>query len=126
MAERAAAPERRSHSSRRLRRPDLEPSVNGIVYALAAADDSSKIFLGGTFTAVGPTSRNRLAAVDPSTGSVLATWKTIATNNVRALATSAGRLYVGGAFPRIGGLDIPRLAALDQATPPSSPARTGR
>lgn len=61
---------------------------------------------------------------------MLVTLRTFATNNVRALATSAGRLYVAGAFPRIGGSDIPRLAALDQATgkvdPAFVPARAGR
>jgi len=97
--------------------PAWDPSVDGIVYAVAASDDGSKIFLGGGFTNVGGTAHARLAAVDPVSGALLTSWKTKAGNNlVRGLATSSGRLYVAGSFSRIGGQDINRLALLDQAT----------
>jgi hypothetical protein len=98
--------------------PTWNPSTDGIVYALAASSDGTKVFLGGTFTTVGGTSRSRLAAVTPDTGTLIPGWKATAnTNAVRALAADAGdRLYVGGNFGRIGGQAVPRLAVVSQAT----------
>lgn len=98
--------------------PAWNPSVDGIVYALAAAANGSKVFLGGTFLTVGGASHPRLAAVTPDTGALVTNWKTTAnTNAVRALAADFGdRLYVGGNFGRIGGKVTPRLAAASQAT----------
>lgn len=98
--------------------PTWNPSTDGIVYALAASSDGSKVFLGGTFTTVGGTSHPRIAAVTPDTGALVPGWKTTAnTNAVRALAADAGdRLYVGGNFGRIAGQAVPRLAAVSQAS----------
>jgi WD40 repeat protein len=97
--------------------PTWNPSVDGIVYAVAPSDDGTKIFLGGGFTTVDGVAHGRIAAVDSVTGALISSWKTQAKNNlVRALATSSGRLYVGGSFSRIGGKAVNRLASLDQAT----------
>jgi hypothetical protein len=98
--------------------PDWNPSTDGIVYAMAASSDGTKIFLGGSFTTVGGQSRSRLAAVTPDTGALVSGWTTtVNTNAVRALAAdSADRLYVGGNFGRIGGRAIPRLGAINQST----------
>jgi hypothetical protein len=94
------------------------PSTDGIVYALAAASDGSKVFLGGEFTTVGGTTHPRIAAVTPDSGSLVQGWSTTANSNaVRALtADGADRLYVGGNFGRLGGKAVPRLAAVSQAT----------
>jgi hypothetical protein len=98
--------------------PTWNPSTDGIVYALAASSDGSKVFLGGTFTTVGGTSHPRIAAVTQDTGALVPGWNATASNNaVRALAADAAdRLYVGGNFGRIGGRSIPRLAAVSQAS----------
>ena len=98
--------------------PTWNPSVDGIVYALAASSDGSKVFLGGTFLTVGGVSHPRLAAVTPDTGALVTTWSTSANSNaVRALAADAGdRLYVGGNFGRLGGKATPRLGAVSQST----------
>lgn len=98
--------------------PTWNPSANGVVYAMVASSDGTKVFLGGGFTAVGGQARSRLAAVSPDTGAPLAGWTTTASNNlVRALAADSGdRLYVGGNFGRLGGKATPRLAAVSQST----------
>ena len=98
--------------------PSWNPSTDGIVYALAASSDGSKIFVGGSFTTVGGQAHGRLAAVTPDTGALVSGWTTTAKNNsVRALEADAGdRLYVGGNFGCIGGRAITRLAALSQST----------
>jgi hypothetical protein len=50
------------------------PSTDGVVYALAASADGSKIFLGGGFTTVNGEPRGRLAAVDPVNGQLVQGW----------------------------------------------------
>lgn len=98
--------------------PTWNPSTDGVVYAMAAASDGSKVFIGGGFSTVGGTAWSRLAAVTPDTGSLLTSWKGTANNNfVRALATDgADRLYVGGTFARLSGKAIPKLGAISQST----------
>jgi Domain of unknown function (DUF5122) beta-propeller len=98
--------------------PTWNPTTDGVVYALAASSDGSKIFLGGGFTTVGGQAHGRLAAVTSDTGQLVSGWTTTTNNNlVRALvADSTDRLYVGGSFGRIGGRATRKLAALSQST----------
>ncbi|ONI69507.1 hypothetical protein BWI15_23310 [Kribbella sp. ALI-6-A] len=96
--------------------PTWNPSPNGIVYAVAATADGSRVFLGGTFTSVGPSARTYLAAVDTATGATDPNWQKAANNTVRALAVSGQTVYAGGSFTRAGGGDAIRLAALTVAT----------
>jgi hypothetical protein len=65
---------------------------------------------------VGAVARNRVAAVDPTTGAVDGGWKTSANKAVHALAVSGSRLYIGGEFTTVGGQPRERLAALALAT----------
>jgi hypothetical protein len=97
--------------------PTWNPSTDGIVYALAASSDASKIFVGGAFATIDGAAR-RLAAVTPDTGALVSSWNTTTNNNlIRALAADTGdRLYVGGGFGRIGGKAIHRLGAVSQAS----------
>jgi hypothetical protein len=85
--------------------------VNAIVYL------GGTIYLGGSFTQVNGTTRNRLAACDAATGNLLA-WNPNANNVVRALKVSpAGtRVYVGGDFTAVGGAARSRLAALSPSS----------
>ena len=90
--------------------------VNAVVYL------GGTIYLGGSFTSVDGTARNRLAACDAATGNLLG-WNPNANGVVRALAVSpAGtRVYVGGDFTAVGGAARSRVAALS----PSSGAAFG-
>jgi hypothetical protein len=93
------------------------PSTDGIVYALAASSDGSKIYAGGAFTTIDGQAR-RLAAVTADTGAFVSTFTANTNNNlVRALVADSGdRLFVGGSFGRIGGRAIPRLGQVSQST----------
>jgi hypothetical protein len=85
--------------------------TNGRVYAVAYLGGT--IYLGGSFTAVDGTTRNRLAACDAATGDLLP-WNPSANDVVRALKVSpAGtRVYVGGDFTVVAGAARARVAAL--------------
>jgi hypothetical protein len=90
--------------------------VNAAVYL------GGTIYLGGSFTSVDGTTRNRLAACDAATGNLLG-WNPNANGVVRALKVSpAGtRVYVGGDFSAVAGAARSRVAALS----PSSGAAFG-
>jgi hypothetical protein len=86
--------------------------TNGRVNAVAYLGGT--LYLGGSFTAVDGTTRNRLAACDAATGNLLS-WNPNANGVVRALKVSpAGtRVYVGGDFTAVGGAARARVAALN-------------
>lgn len=96
--------------------PTFNPSVNGIVYGLAASEDGTRVFIGGDFTAVGLTPRTDLAAVDAVSGAVIADWQADTDGIVHSLRVKGTRLYAGGTFVTIKGVTRRRLAAVDVAT----------
>jgi hypothetical protein len=89
--------------------------TNGRVYAVAYLGGT--IYLGGSFTSVDGTTRNRLAACDAASGNLLG-WNPNANGVVRALKVSpAGtRIYVGGDFSAVGGAARSRVAALSPSS----------
>jgi hypothetical protein len=100
--------------------PDPMCQTNGRVNAVVYLGGT--IYLGGSFTQVNGTTRNRLAACDAASGNLLS-WNPNANGVVRALKVSpAGtRVYVGGDFTAVGGAARSRVAALS----PSSGAAFG-
>ena len=96
--------------------PDADTvQTDGQVSAIVVAGDT--VYLGGYFTRVNGVERNRLAAIDATTGQ-LTNWNPNANGEVRSLAVSAdgSRIYAGGAFTSVGGLSRTRLASIDAAT----------
>jgi hypothetical protein len=96
------------------------PQTNGRVNAVAYLGGT--VYIGGSFTTVNGSTRNRLAAFNASDGTLLS-WNPNANGVVRALTVSpAGtRVYVGGDFSAVGGAARSRVAALS----PSSGAAFG-
>jgi hypothetical protein len=87
--------------------------TNGTVYAIAYS--GSTIYIGGDFTTVGGETRNRIAAIDASTGAVTS-WNPGADDAVTTLAVSGSTVYAGGHFTTIGGQARNYIAALDAST----------
>jgi putative cell wall-binding protein len=92
------------------------PNANGPVQALALGDGvvyaGSPTGLGNQFTSIGGQSRNRIAALDKTTG--LATgWNPNSSGEVRTIVVDGTTVYVGGGFTTIGGQPRNRIAALD-------------
>ena len=64
---------------------------------------------------VGGQPRDRIAAVDASTG-VVTGWTPVANGSVNSIAVSGSTVFAGGDFTSIGGQARNRIAALDDAT----------
>jgi hypothetical protein len=91
------------------------PNTNGRVNAIAYLGGT--VYIGGSFTTVNGTTRNRLAAFDAASGNLLS-WNPNANGVVRALKVSpAGtRVYVGGDFSVVAGVARARIAALSPSS----------
>lgn len=97
----------------------FDPGTDGRVRAVAASDDGSIIFIGGTFTTAGGEPHANLAALDANTGQPIANWQADTTGpspEVWSLAVKGDRLYVGGRFTGIDGSARKWLALVDIAT----------
>jgi hypothetical protein len=75
----------------------------------------SSVFVGGDFSSIGSAARNRLAAINGSTGQVTS-WNPGADNTVRSLAVSGSTVYAGGDFATLGDSTRTRIAAIDAST----------
>jgi trimeric autotransporter adhesin len=92
------------------------PDASATVRALAVV--GSTVYLGGLFKGPGSINgsleRNRLAAVDATTGAATA-WNPNANGPVLSLAVLGATVYAGGAFASLGGQSRDNLAALNAA-----------
>jgi hypothetical protein len=77
-----------------------DPAPNGAVESIAV--NGSTVYLGGTFSSAGGSSRTNAAAVDPSTGTATS-WDPAPNSTVYHLALSGSTVYLGGAFTSLGG-----------------------
>ena len=93
--------------------------TNGRVEAIAIVGTTA--YIGGQFTSVRPAgdpagtgevTRNRVAAINLSTGALLP-WDPNAGGTVEAIAVSGSTVYLGGSFTQVGGKGHQRLAAVD-------------
>lgn len=90
------------------------PSVDdGAVNAIAFPSTKSVVYLGGSFTSVNATTRNRLAEVSTASGDLQA-WDPNMDGPVNALALSANdaTLFVAGNFANVDAVARQNLAAL--------------
>ena len=102
------------------------PAPDGAVDELVRS--GSTVYARGSFTTIGGVARQRLAALDATTGAATA-WNPAPDDAVTALAATGSTIYVAGAFGTIAGEARQGLAALDATTgaatrrgPPSSTA----
>ncbi len=87
------------------------PQFNGPVRALAVSTDGATLYVGGSFTRVGPYTRNRFAAFRISNGELL-TKNPSFNATVAALTVTSSTVYAGGYFTTVNGVTRSRLAAV--------------
>ncbi len=103
----------------------IPASTNGRVDAMVAI--GSRVYLGGSFSTAGGSSRRGLAAVDAGTGKAVSGWSANVTGKVLSLAASpdGSTLYVGGSFTKVAGVNRLNLAAVTAATGALTPWNPG-
>lgn len=96
----------------------FDPTLDGQVTALALSPDGSTLYVGGSFTHVGTTSRNHLAAFNTSTGALITTWAPNAGNSVLAIAPSpdGSNVYIGGSFGKLDNVTRTDAGEVSSAT----------
>jgi hypothetical protein len=101
-----------------------DPNAGGTVQAIAVSGGT--VFLGGSFTQVAGKGHQRLAAVDATTGTPIATFKPTIDAEVLTLSLSGSDVYAGGMFTTINGATHDYIAALNTSTGALDPAFTGQ
>ena len=92
------------------------PQVNGVVKAVAASPDGSRIYIGGSFTSVNGQARWNMAALDAATGELISSFKpAIGGTGVYALVADGSMVYAGGLFTQGNGTPRKNLAAFNAA-----------
>lgn len=91
-------------------------AVNGNVNVVLK--NGSTVYLGGAFTSVGATGRNRLAALDVTTGAVTAFDAALTGTSISDLVlnVAATELYIGGVFTAVGPDSRNNAAAVSTVT----------
>lgn len=89
----------------------------GDVRALVPAGDGSTVYVGGSFTSIGGTTRQKVARVSVGDGSVVPTFNAGAvTGIVKDLKLSSGRLWLSGAFTHVNGRAQRALTSINPTT----------
>lgn len=106
----------------------FNPAPNGRVWSLAASPDGSRVYVGGDFTSMGSLTRQRLAAIDTATLSVVPNFRPNVSYRVSAISATNDTVYFGGSFGRVNNNDRLRAAAVrasDSNLLPWNPAPDG-
>ena len=89
--------------------------MNSTVSSLALSGDGSTLYAGGSFTTVGGTTYNRLAAITTSNGAAVSAFNPnmgVGTINALTLSGDGSTVYAGGSFVTVGGVTYNNLAAI--------------
>jgi hypothetical protein len=108
----------------------FDPTLDGMVTAMALSPDGSTLYIGGSFTHVGTAFRNHLAAFNTATGALSTTWVPNSGSPVLALAVSpdGSNVYVGGSMGKLDSVartDAGEVTASTGAIEPWAPNLNG-
>lgn len=93
---------------------DWGANIDGVVRAISSL--GCEVYIGGDFTRVNSTDRNRAAALSLAGGSLNPGWDPNADGSVRVLSRVGNRLFAGGSFSSIGRKARRNLASVNLST----------
>jgi hypothetical protein len=93
----------------------FNPNPNGRINALEVSPNGQTLYVGGNFTSIGGSTRNRIAAITLSTGAV-SSFNPNANRPVRSIDSTASTVYIGGDFTTVGGKSQANMASVTAAT----------
>ena len=89
------------------------PTTNGEVLTITSSPDNSRIYIGGNFTDVNGQTKNRIAALNPTTGAIIQQFAASSDATVRAIAATSSTVYLGGVTTAINGVTRSRVGAVN-------------
>ena len=92
------------------------PTVNAQVRSLAASPDGTRLYVGGDFTTVNGAPKNRLAAFDTASGTLVGAFQASANSPVYAVTATNTTVYFGGQFSQTRGVARQGAAAATAAS----------
>ena len=95
------------------------PTVNGVVNKVLATGDGSSVYIAGAFTTVNGQTRNKVARLNVSNGSIVGSFTAPAINGVvtdMVMPQARDYLYISGAFKKVGPVAKTGVAALNPTT----------
>ncbi|MFK3677463.1 PKD domain-containing protein [Microbacterium sp. NPDC090218] len=93
-------------------RTGFAPMINGEVKVVRGSADGRRLYIGGTFTSVNGEDRYNFAALDTTTGALIAGFRpSVGGSYVNAIAVADDAIYVGGLFTQANGQRRKNLAA---------------
>ncbi|MDT3329634.1 PKD domain-containing protein [Microbacterium sp. KSW-18] len=88
------------------------PQVNGVIKSIAASPDGRRIYIGGSFSQVNGATRYNFAALDASSGALIAGFApSVGGSGVYGIVATGDTVYVGGRFTQGNGVARANLAA---------------
>ncbi len=91
-------------------------SLNAQGLGLAASADGKTVYVVGDFTSVNGVTRNRIVALNATTGAVITSFAPSLNARARGVAVLGTTVYAGGNFTTASGQSRSRLAAFNGAT----------
>jgi hypothetical protein len=86
-------------------------NANAQVRTVTVSPDGSRVYVGGDFTSFGGQTRNRVAAIDTASNTVVANFSPNVGYHVYDVAATSNTVYVAGNFTNVGSQQRNRLAA---------------
>lgn len=92
------------------------PQVNGVIRAVAASPDGTRLYIGGAFTTVNGQTRHNIAALDPVSGALVPGFNAaVGGTGVYGIAATSSTVYATGLFTQANGVARSNLAAFATA-----------
>ena len=89
----------------------FDPNLNGEAKTITLSPDKKRLYVGGLFTTVGGKAQAKIAAIDPTSGALITTFKAALNGTVTGIAATNSTVYAGGSFNASGTSTRVRMAA---------------